>query len=146
MNLLTRFGGASWEAHFKAVKCLFGYLKKHSVKWTKIDALPHVPMGPVMNLEKSNILWEKLYPGSKDGLEPDPKHPKPYDKKMHSIVYFDTSFASNKVTRRSTTGVVVFAGKTLVLWVSKRQGAIATSTYSAELLAEKNRTEKAVLI
>ena len=44
VNLLTRFSEVLWEAHFKAVKCLFGYLKKHPVKWTKIDALPHVPI------------------------------------------------------------------------------------------------------
>ena len=83
----------------------------------------------------------KLYPGSKDGIEPDLKHPKPYEKEVHSIVYYDASFPSDKVTRRSTTGVVLFASKIPVLWVSKRQGAIATSTYSAELPAGKTEAE-----
>ena len=76
----------------------------------------------------------------------DQKHAKTHDKEMHSIVYFDASFASDKVTRRSTTSVVVFAGKTPVLWVSKRQSDIATGTYSAELSAGRTRTEKTLLI
>ena len=50
------------------------------------------------------------------------------------------------MTRRSITGVIGFIGNTPVTWLSKRQGAIATSTYLAELCAAKIGTEEAITL
>jgi len=61
-------------------------------------------------------------------------------------VYFDSNWAHDEVTRRSITGVIGFIGNTPVTWLSKRQGAIATSTYLAELCAAKIGTEEAITL
>ena len=42
--------------------------------------------------------------------------------------------------------MVGFVGNTPVTWASKRQGAIATSTYSAELMAARMGTEEAITL
>ena len=48
------------------------------------------------------------------------------------------------MTRRSITGILGYVGHTPVLWISRRQGAIATSTYSAEFMALRTATEEAI--
>ena len=44
------------------------------------------------------------------------------------------------------TGLILYLGSTPVLWLSKRQGAIACSTYHAEFSALRTAAEKAVTI
>jgi hypothetical protein len=44
------------------------------------------------------------------------------------------------------TGLLAYVGGTLVTWMSKRQGAIATSTYTAEMAAMKTAAEEAINI
>jgi hypothetical protein len=52
-----------------------------------------------------------------------------------SSVFFDADHAHDHQTQRSITGIIVFVGSTPVLWPSKRQGCIATLTYTAEFVA-----------
>ena len=46
--------------------------------------------------------------------------------------------------RRSITGLIGYVGRTPVLLISRRQGAIATSTYSAEFMDLRAATEEAI--
>jgi len=48
------------------------------------------------------------------------------------------------MTRRSISGLIVFVGSTPVLWISRRQGCIATSTYCAEFIAMRTAVEEAI--
>lgn len=58
----------------------------------------------------------------------------------------DSDHAHDKITRRSITGLVVFVGRTPVLYFSKRQGAIETSTYGAEFMAMKTAVEEVISV
>ena len=49
-------------------------------------------------------------------------------------------------TRRSVTGIIGFVGSTPVMWSSKRQSAVASSTYAAEFMALCQGTEKCINI
>ena len=51
--------------------------------------------------------------------------------------------AHDKITGRSISGIIVMVGRTPVIWKSKRQGAIQTSTYGAEFSAMRLATEEA---
>ena len=46
------------------------------------------------------------------------------------------------VTRRSITGLLILVGRTPVFFMSKRQGAIETSTYGAEFCAMRTAVEE----
>ena len=59
-------------------------------------------------------------------------------------MFFDSDHAHDRVTCRSITGVLAFLGRTPVLWMSKRQGAVETSTYGAEFNAMQTATEEAI--
>ncbi|MGH3055550.1 MAG: Ty1/Copia family ribonuclease HI, partial [Gaiellaceae bacterium] len=46
----------------------------------------------------------------------------------------------------SITGILTVVGRTPVNWMSKRQGAVETSTYGAEFLAMRTAVEEAISI
>jgi hypothetical protein len=56
-------------------------------------------------------------------------------------MFCDASHATDLITRRSTTGIIIFAQGTPVLWYSKRQNTIETSTFGSEFVALKIATE-----
>ena len=52
-------------------------------------------------------------------------------------VYVDADHARNKVTRRSVTGIIMLLNNTPLVWISKRQKTVETSTYGSELVAAR---------
>ena len=56
----------------------------------------------------------------------------------------DSDHAHDQVTRRSLTGIIAFVGSTPVIWKSKRQATVASSTYAAEFAALRSATEEAI--
>ena len=58
----------------------------------------------------------------------------------------DSDHAHDKVRRRLFSGILVFAGRTPIVPISKRQGAIETSTYGAEFCAMKMAVEELIAI
>ena len=59
-------------------------------------------------------------------------------------MFVDADHAHDKITGRSITGLVVFVCSTPVVWYSKKQQAVATSTFSAEFTALKAAVEECV--
>jgi len=62
---------------------------------------------------------------------------------VETVILVDSDHAHDKKTRRSLPGLIVFFGSTPVLWLSKRQGSIACSTYAAKFSALRTATEEA---
>jgi hypothetical protein len=56
-------------------------------------------------------------------------------------VYVDADHAHNLVTRRSITGILVMLNNMPIIWISKRQKTVETSTYGSELEASRIATE-----
>jgi hypothetical protein len=59
-------------------------------------------------------------------------------------VFADSSYATNPDTRKSTTGVYVCVNGRAVLWYSKQQPVVATSTTEAEYIALSQGTKEAL--
>jgi hypothetical protein len=138
---LTRFNAAPRRGHLKMAERLFRYLNQFPDKWVVIDPADHKPAGELTDPIKGKAkVWDEKYPDAKEIL--DKQFPKPRGKAFSTDMYFDSNFAHDEMTRRSITGLVGFVGNTPVVWNSKRQGAVATSTYSAELCAGKMATEE----
>ena len=55
--------------------------------------------------------------------------------------FVDASHASNKKTRRSHTGFLIFINQVPILWHSKRQGTVESSTFSSEFIALRSCVE-----
>ena len=59
---------------------------------------------------------------------------------MHCFV--DSDHAGNTVTRRSQTGLLLFVNNALIVWYSKRQNTVETSTFGSEFIAMKTVVEQ----
>lgn len=60
---------------------------------------------------------------------------------VRTTAFVDSSHAANKLTRRSHTGFVIFINRVPIIWYSKRQNTVESSTFSSEFIAAKCCTE-----
>ena len=59
---------------------------------------------------------------------------------MHCFV--DSDHAGNTVTRRSQTGLLLFVNRAPIVWYSKHQNTVKTSTFGSEFIAMKTGVEQ----
>jgi hypothetical protein len=50
-------------------------------------------------------------------------------------VFCDASHARNKINRRSHTGILLYMNRAPILWYSKAQKTVETSTFGSEFVA-----------
>ena len=84
----------------------------------------------------------KDYPDAQE--EMDPGFPRPFEPVMETTFMVDSDHAHYLKTLRSLIEVLGYVGSTLVIWKSKWQGTITSSTYAAEFLALRTATEEAM--
>ena len=64
--------------------------------------------------------------------------PEPLGNPVNIHVFVDANHAGNVVTRRLHKGILVFVQNSPVLWVSRRQNTVETSTFGSEFVALRN--------
>ena len=67
--------------------------------------------------------------------------PIPLGTAVNVNIFVDADHAGNKVTRRSHTGIIIFINSAPILWYSKRQNTVETSTFGSEFIALRIATE-----
>jgi hypothetical protein len=139
VSSMSRFCAAPREGHYKRVLQLWGYLKKYPDKAVAIDA--REPIFDPMEPEDFEPDFEDQYRYASEDI--DPMFPEPLHSELPVSIFFDSDHAHDKKTGRSISGIIVFVGRTPIIWKSKRQGAIQTSTYGAEFSAMRLATEEA---
>ena len=77
--------------------------------------------------------WSEFYPDAKEVLPPDMAEPR--GKSVVMSCFVDADHAGCKETRRSHTGVLIFVNRAPILWFSKRQSTVETSTFGSEIVA-----------
>ena len=113
----------------QALHC-FAYLKKYNrSKMVFDDSCP--------NFDNTSFfkhgLWEEYYP---DAKEPIPSNaPEARGNPVTTSCFVDADHAGCKVTRRSHTGYIIFLNRAPIMWFSKKQNTVETSTFSSELIA-----------
>ena len=139
---LNRFGSCPREFHLELAIRVFGYLKTFPTRQIAIDSRP-LELGerddPSRKIFTPGFLED--YPDAREEL--DSGFPRPFGETLQTAICVDSDHAHDLKTRRSITGLIAFVGSTPVVWYSKRQGSIASSTYSAEFSALRTATEEA---
>jgi hypothetical protein len=80
--------------------------------------------------------WEQFYPDvQKDPLPPN--MPEPRGQAVQVNLFEDAAHASCLATRRLTTGIIFFLNGAPVIWYSKRQNTIESSTFGSEFVSLK---------
>ena len=143
VSSLSRFSAAPREHHLELAFHLFGYLKKNPNSRIVLDSRPLL----VDESLKTNSFHPDFLEDYPDAAEDiDENFPTPFGDELQTSVFFDADHAHDHETRRSISGIIVFVGSTPVIWQSKRQGCIATSTYCAEFIAMRSAVEEAISI
>ena len=138
---LSRYSACPRKGHMDRAMRVFGYLKKYRNRRIVVDSRDPIRVGgkDALNLDFTKTFSEQ-YPDAAE--EVDCKVPKPLVDEMEITAFVDSDHAHDKVTRRSITGLLILVGRTPVYFMSKRQGAIATSTYGAEFCAMRTAVEE----
>jgi hypothetical protein len=138
---LSRFSSCPRKGHLDRALRIFGYLKKKPNRRILVDSRDPIITGGDFSIGESII--KNLVDDYPDAVEEiDEKLPKPLCDEIALTAFVDSDHAHDKVTRRSITGILILLGRTPVFHFSKRQGAVETSTYSAEFMAMKTAVEE----
>jgi hypothetical protein len=96
---------------------------------------------PTHNESKfSKADWSQFYPGSAKAIPP--KMPEARGKHVLVTCYVDADHAGCQATRRSQTGILIYIQKTPIIWYSKRQNTVESSTFGSEFIAMKTAVEQ----
>ena len=73
--------------------------------------------------------WQDFYRDAKEAI-PD-NMPAPQGNSMSMNCFVDAYLAGNTVIRQSQTGILTFCNRTPIIWHSKRQNTVETSTFGS---------------
>ena len=123
------------EGHLEAIYHIFAFLKKHPVM-----ALCFHPSR--MNLNEKAFLqadWTEFYGDVKEDIPS--WTPPPLGNSVKLTAFVDSDHAGNLVTRRSYTGYIIFVNNAPILWYSKKQNTVESSTFGSEFIAARTCVE-----
>jgi hypothetical protein len=123
------------QGHLEAVYHIFAYLKKHENSTLVFDdAIPFID-----ERRFKDVSWKDFYGDVMEALPPN--MPQPRGNKMNMTTFVDSDHAGNLATRRSQTGILIFLNKAPVVWFSKRQNTVESSTFGSEFVAMRVAVE-----
>ena len=139
VSLLSAYQASPRRGHLEQLFHIYAFLKKRNKLTLYFD-----PEEPDIDksIFQSNTPLEAFREQYRDAEEELPhKMPKPRGRPVITTAYVDASHAANKVTRRSHTGFIIFVNRAPIIWFSKRQSTVESSTFSSEFIAMKTCTE-----
>ena len=123
------------SGHLQQVYHIFGYLKHSPRRRLFFDPDP-----PNISIERfQKFDWVDFYKGIEEDIPIDMPEPRGNEVEIHCFV--DASHASEKVQRRSQTGILMFINKAPIMFYSKRQNLVETSIFGSEFTATKQAVE-----
>jgi hypothetical protein len=83
--------------------------------------------------------WTEVYPDAKEAVPINV--PEARGNFVVMSCFEDADHAGDVVTRRSHTGIIIFVNKAPILWYSKKQNTVESSTFGSEMIAMKTAVE-----
>ena len=143
VSLLSAYQASPRQGHLHQLLRIFGYLKRKPKITLYFN--PEIPILPDGTFEGDNS--SNFRDQYRDAIEELPSNmPTPRGNGVVITAFVDASHAANKVTRRSHTGYIIFVNRAPVIWFSKSQSAVESSTYSSEFIAMKTCMEYIVAL
>ena len=133
ISTLSQYSMAPREGHMVALQRIFGYLGRYADGMIPIDVQDPPIRKDALLTDGQN--WVEFYPDAEEDIPSDMLLPLGAEAKI--TVYVDADHARDKVTRRSVTGIVLLINNTPLVWISKRQKTVETSTYGSEMVAAR---------
>jgi len=83
--------------------------------------------------------WTDFYGNVKEVIPPNA--PKPRGNPVQTTAFVDANHAGNQITRRSHSGILIYCNSSPIVWYSKAQATVETSTFGSEFVALRVATE-----
>jgi hypothetical protein len=126
------------EGHFEQLLHIFAHLKTYHNAELVYD--PTEPEIDPAQFERKD--WTSSEFGCVDGQEVIPGNmPEPRGRGFVIRAKVDADHASDTVSRRSRTGILVWVNGALVHWWSKKQNSVESSSFGSEFIAMKQCCE-----
>ena len=129
VTLLSSFLTNLRRGHLDQAFHIVAYLKKHMHSSLVLDD----PQPDLSGFEFKQCDWAEFYPGAKEPIPAD--KPKARGNSVTMTCYVDANHAGCRVTRRSHTGVIIFVNRAPIIWYSKHQNTVESSTFGSEFVA-----------
>ena len=133
--MLSRFLAAPRRGHLDQVFHVFAYLKKYGKSAMVFD--DQEPEFADERFQRCD--WSEYYPGASEAIPPNA--PEVRGKSVTMSCFVDADHAGCQATRRSQTGVLIYVNRAPILWYSKRQNTVETSTFGSEFVAARIAVE-----
>ena len=109
---------------------IFSYLAKHENSPIVFDdSDPMFAKGTFQSHDWSDIYGDEMH----EDIPAD--MPAPRGRAVSITMFVDANHAGNLVTRRSHSGILIFVQNAPILFYSKRQNSVETSTFGSEFVA-----------
>jgi hypothetical protein len=129
--LLAQYLSQPRIGHLNQVYHIFAYLKAHARSRILLD--PTIPKIDENRFIKAD--WRDFYPDATEALPPNA--PEPRGNSIIMSCFVDADHAGNKITRRSHTGIIIFCNRAPIIWFSKRQNTVESSSFGSEFIAAR---------
>jgi hypothetical protein len=131
--MLAGFTAAPRLGHLDAIFHVYSYLNEHSrSKLVLDDTFVQIEDQPKQD-------WTSFYPDANEEIPSN--QPPPRGKSMQMIAFVDADHAGDLITRRSRTGILIYLNKAPIIWYTKKQNSVETSTFGSEFMAAKTAVD-----
>jgi hypothetical protein len=139
VSVLSRYLVSPRTGHLLQAIHTFKFLDIH-----KDNELAFRPDIPNLDIDHDKVneqikYMKKAYPDAVEDLPPNA--PLPRGKPLSMFVFVDSDHAGDKVTRRSQTGILLYLNSAPIVWYSKRQATVESSTFGSEFVALRVASE-----
>ena len=138
VSILSSYQASPRQGHLEQIIHIFSYLKKKPKITLYFDPIPP-RLDESMFTGTPVDAFREQYRDAKEELPP--RMPEPRGRMVTTTAFVDASHASDKATRRSHTGYIIFVNRAPIIWFSKKQSTVESSTFSSEFIAMKTCTE-----
>ena len=140
VSLLSQYLASPRWGHLECAYHIFAFLKEHPKLKIVFDYTE-----PFVDEERfAQVDWSETYGNLIE--EFPPKMPKARGNPVVISCFVDSDHAGNKVTRRSHTGIILWVNNAPIIFYSKRQNTVETSTFGSELVAMRIAKELIVAL
>jgi len=129
VSLLSSYMCQPRIGHLEQVLHIFAYLKHHEQSNMVFD--PNDITWEADAFVKHD--WTEFYKDAKESLPPNAPTPRGHPVQINGFV--DADHAGNRITRRSHTGILLYLNCAPIIWFSKAQSTVESSTFGSEFVA-----------
>jgi hypothetical protein len=140
---LSHYLASPREGHLEAAYHIFAYLKAHP-KFSMVFDPKDIKLDESAFANVSVNEWKEFYGDVAEELPP--RMPEPKGNAVDITCFVDANHAGNVVTRRSHTGILIFVQNAPILWFSKQQNTVESSSFGSEFVALRIAKEMIVAL